>query len=408
MLVNRVQKYTITPNHKSFSECEILCTKSRNLYNYALFIIRQHFFETKKYLPYLQLYYKVRDSFDYRELPDKVSKQTLKLVDKNFKSFFSLLKLKLKGKYNEKVNIPKYLDKNRKYITTYEKDAISKDKKFLSKGLIKLSMTSILLESKIVNKTNIKQVRIVPKYGYYVIEVVYSKKIDTSLFVKPSSKERVCSADVGVNNLLTLTFSDNKQPLIINGKPLKNINQYYNKKLAEFRSKLDKGIYTSKRIEKLNLKRENKINDYLHKVSKLLVNHLVSNNYHTLVVGRNKEWKQDINNGKKNNQNFVMIPYYKLFSMLEYKLLEKGINLVRQEESYTSKCSFLDNESLCKKDSYLGSRITTKLFKSSKGMVINADVNGSYNIMKKYSNAISDCLHEEIEVLSVIPRQLRT
>lgn len=180
-----------------------------------------------------------------------------------------------------------------------------------------------------------------------------------------------------------MTVSSNvTKPFIINGKPLKSINQYWNKERARLQSLLgDKK--TSKRIQSITNKRNNKVKDYLHKSSRKLVDFLVSNNISTLVVGYNEEWKQGVNLGKRNNQSFVFIPYYTLIEQLEYKCRLEGINFILTEESYTSKCSFLDNEEVCKHEKYLGKRIKRGLFKSKEGKLINADLNGSLNILKK-------------------------
>ena len=224
----------------------------------------------------------------------------------------------------------------------------------------------------------IKLVRIVPRYGNYVIEVVY--EIED---VKPKlDNQRYASIDIGVNNLMAVVFNTGDIPLLINGKPLKSINQFFNKQRATLMSYIgDKG--TSKRIEQLTAKRNTKVKDYLHKQTTWLVNHLATLNITTLYVGWNKGIKQDINLGKRNNQNFVALPFLQLISMLAYKLELKGIRLVRHEESYTSKCSFLDLEPVQKHDKYLGSRIKRGLFKSSTGKIINSDINAAYNIMRK-------------------------
>jgi putative transposase len=185
------------------------------------------------------------------------------------------------------------------------------------------------------------------------------------------------------------------KPIILNGKPCKSINQYYNKKIAFFKSILtteNKKIST--RVLNLTLKRDNKIKDYLHKSSRYIVNHLISNQINTLIIGKNKEWKKEINIGKRNNQNFVQLPHSIFISMLEYKCKLLGIRVIITEESYTSKCSFLDNEAICKHSNYLGKKVKRGLFKSFQGKYINADLNGSLNILKKvvpntiYSNGI--------------------
>ena len=387
-----VEKHLIKKGHQFFDECNNLCFLSKNLYNSTLFNIRKHYFESKKYLNLKDSYHLIKNSTDYKNLPAKVSNQVIKLVDKNFKSFFSLLKNK-----EIKNRIPKYLDKNGKFITIYEKGAIS-SKSFKKVGSIKLSKTNIEFHTKVNDFKSIDQVRIVPRLGYYVIEVVYTIP-DKQLKI---DNKKYGSIDIGLNNLATVTFNDGNKPLIFNGRPLKSINQYFNKKKSDIQSKLEKvnKVKKSKRINKLNLKRTNKINDYLHKTSKKLVNHLVSNGINTLIIGKNNNWKQDINIGRVNNQNFVQIPHYKFIEMLKYKCKIEGINVILQEESYTSKCSFLDNEDVKKHQNYLGKRIKRGLFKTSTDKLINADVNGSYNIMKK---AIPNLFKDGIEGLSVNP-----
>jgi putative transposase len=195
---------------------------------------------------------------------------------------------------------------------------------------------------------------------------------------------RYCSIDLGINNLATIG-SNVIKPVIINGKPLKSINQYYNKKLSEYKSKLDtiNKQKTSKRIQRLTKKRNNKINDYLHKSSRYIINHLVSNHINTLIIGKNDGWKQEVNIGDRTNQNFVNIPHSKFIDIINYKCKLVGINTIVNEESYTSKCSFLDDEEICKHLTYCGNRIKRGLFKSKHNKLINADLNGSLNIMKK-------------------------
>ena len=194
--------------------------------------------------------------------------------------------------------------------------------------------------------------------------------------------KRYCSIDLGLNNLATIG-SNVIKPFIINGNPLKSINQYFNKKRSFLQSKLNKGEYTNENLERLYLKRNNKIKDYLHKASRYIINQLVSNNINTLVIGHNKNWKQEINIGKRNNQNFVNIPFNNLIHMLTYKAQLEGIQVIETEESYTSKCSFLDNEEICKHEEYLGKRIKRGLFKAFNGKLINADLNGALNILRK-------------------------
>ena len=362
---------------KTNKELDEVCFKSKNLYNRALYLVRQHYFNTKEYLDYFKLSKILIESkdVDYYSMNTRVSNETLRLLDRNFKSFFSLLKMKKKGSYDKPVKIPKYLDKDGRFIATFNKEAVSKIS--IRKGFIKLSSLSLELPTN-VTESNLVEVRVLPRNNHHIVEVVYKvedieNKIDNN---------RYASVDLGLNNLMTVSSNVTK-PFIINGKPLKSINQYWNKELARLKSQLKGNKKTSKRIQSITNKRNNKVLDYLHKSSRKLVNFLVSNNISTIVVGYNKEWKENINLGKRNNQAFVNIPFYTLIKQLEYKCKLEGINFILTEESYTSKCSFLDNEEICKHEKYLGERIKRGLFKSKEGKLINADLNGSLNILKK-------------------------
>lgn len=378
----------IIKNLELFNELDNMCFLSKNLYNKGLYIVRQHFFNTEKYLNYnaLENILKKSNDVDYYALPTKVSQQILMVLDNNFKSFFKLLEKKKKGLYNEKVKIPKYLDKDSRNLLIFTSQAISK--KFIKNGIIKLSNVKSTIKTKV--KT-IKQVRIIHKGNHIVVEVLYEKQSKDIV-----TNNRYAAIDLGLNNLATISSNVTK-PFIVNGKPLKSINQYYNKTKSNLQSKLKNNEKSNKRISSLNLKRNNKINDYLHKSSTFIVNYLVSNNISMLIVGHNKEWKQNIKIGKKNNQNFVSIPHSRFKELLKYKCELEGIKYIEIEESYTSKCSFLDNEEICKHTSYKGKRVKRGLFKSNDGTLINADVNGSLNILKK---VVGNFNYDPIEVCS--------
>ena len=278
-----------------------------------MYAVRQHYFKTKEYLNYGQVNkeFTHQNQPDYRALPAKVSKWVQKLVEQDFKSFFALLKKKQQGKYEKPVRITKYADKvkGRKKLH-YEKGAVS----FIKEGYVKLSQTEIEIKTKL-SKDSIRYVEIVPDLRGFKIIIGYQKECRMK-----EDNGKYAGIDLGLNNLATVT-SNVRKPFIINGKPCKSINQ--------------KGIYK---------KRKNKIKDYLHKASTCVVNQLVSNNINTLIVGYNKEWKQDIIMGKRNNQNFSEVPFYLFKEMLLYKCKLYGITMVEQEEPYTSKCSFLDYE----------------------------------------------------------------
>lgn len=370
-----VEQHIIKKNDDRYKILDEVCFKSKNLYNAALYEIRQHFFNTKQFLNWFSIdkMFKEKKQDDYYSLPCKVSQQTLKLLNQNFKSFFSLLK---KKNYTKKKSIPKYLDKSKgRFVTVYTNQAISK--KELRNGIIQLSGTDFKIKTK-VDGNSINQVRIVPKNSYYKVDVIYEVEEIEEL----EDNEKYAAIDLGVNNLATVSFNESK-PFIINGKPLKSINQFYNKRKAELQSKLSGNRKTSNKINSITRKRNNKIKNYLHKASRCIVNHLVSNNVNTLIIGKNDNWKQETNIGKKNNQNFVSIPHSQFVEMISYKCKLVGMAVMMTEESYTSKCSFIDNEEMKHHEDYKGKRIKRGLFRTNEGKLINADLNGSLNIMRK-------------------------
>ena len=368
------ERHFIKKSNSLYAELDKMCFLSKNLYNQALYRIRQHYFNTKEYLNYYsnvkQLTKEKRS--DYIALPAKVAQWVVKQVDQNFRSFFASLKSK---KVNHKVSIPKYLEKNSRYMLTFTNQAISV--KELKLGYLKLSGCSSRI--KLIH-TDVRHVRVIPRNRLFVVEVIYN--IDEK---RCSNNGNYVGIDIGLNNLATVGGNKIK-PVLINGRPLKSTNQFYNKELARLKSRQDtcknKNVNSSK-IRKLTQKRNNKIKDYLHKASRKLVNHLVSNSVSKIVIGHNKNWKQDINLGKSNNQKFVQIPFNMFIHMVTYKAQLEGIEVIVREESYTSKCSFLDNEEICKHETYKGKRIKRGIFRSYDGRLINADLNGALNILRK-------------------------
>lgn len=368
----RVETHQVKPGNKDYSELKRLCFLSKNLYNSTLYAVRQHFFNHKKYLNYYEVnaQFTHGDQSDYRALPAKVAKQTQMLVDQNFKSFFALRKNE-----DAKPKIPGYLPKNGYQTVHYNRQALS-----FKTGKIRLSKTNIYISSKIP-KEKVKFVRVVPRGNHIRLEVGY----ETESVPVREFNGRFAAIDPGLNNLFTLVSNVDK-PRIFNGRPLKSINQFYNKRKSNLQSVLEVRNKTkhSHKLETLSRIRENKINDYLHKTTRMLVNYLVSNDITLLVVGRNVGWKQGINLGKRNNQNFVQVPIAYAISMLRYKAEAVGIKVVEVEESYTSKCSFFDQESIEHHDVYLGKRKHRGLFVDYQDREWNADVNGAMNIARKY------------------------
>lgn len=374
-----VEQHIVKRNSPFYGELSEALWKSKNLYNATMYAVRQHYFNNKEYLPYCKVQKQFQDAHqsDYEALPRKVSQQTMRMVDRNFKSFFKALK---SPKVN-KARLPRYLKKDGKYLLTYTSQAVSA-KELKLNNVIVPSGLNVAIPTKVMFE-QLNHVRIVPRLDYIVVEVIYTTQEETL----KTDNGNYAAIDLGIDNLATLTSNiDGLQPLIVSGKRLKSVNHYYNKKLSKAKSLLDrrnKGQKTSRKLRKFTLKRNNKVKDYLHKASKAVVNHLVSNRINTLIVGKNDRWKQDTKLGRRNNQNFVQIPFNVFISMLSYKCKLKGIILILQEESYTSKCSFLDGEGICKHNVYMGRRIHRGLFKTANGECVNADVNGSLNILRK-------------------------
>ena len=397
------ERHLISSSHPYFSECDHLTFLGKNLYNATLFYQRASFFKKD-----FQNYYAVNRAFthdnqeDYRALPAKVSKQVQMLVDKSFKSYFALVKKKVKGDYNSPVRIPRYLHKTKGRCTLpYPKDALSLKKE----GIVKFSKTGIEIPTKI-EKEKIQGARIVPKGNHFVIEILY-KKVKKPLI--SGAIQKVAFIDPGLNNLMIVT-SNVFAPLLYSGKNLKSMNRLANKKIAQVKSSLSKrGLYSSPLLVSIYNKRSRRITDALHKLSSHLVNQFVSYKIDTVVFGHNLGQKQDIKLGSVTNQNFVQLPFYQLISLLKYKCELQGIRFITTEESYTSKCSFLDLEPVSKQKEYLGRRIKRGLFQTKEGLQINADVNGSLNIGRKYLTKLglyTEQLHHELASCMANPKRI--
>ena len=398
------ERHIVKHDNPLFSECDNLAFLAKNLYNSTLYYQRQSLFNSD-----FQNYYAVNREFthtnqsDYRALPAKVSKMVQRLVDKNFKSYFALVKKKKTEVYSPKVKLPKYLDKTEGRCTVpYPKDALS----LKVDGYVKLSKTSIMIKTS-VPKEDIQGARIVPKGNHYVIEILYRV---VSKLLRSELPKRVAFIDPGLNNLMTVT-SNCFNPILVNGRPLKAINQLANKEIAKLKSKLSvQDLYMSPLLQSVYNKRARRITDMLHRITTQLVNHLDSYNIDTVIFGHNVGQKQDINLGKVTNQNFVQIPFTQLIAQLQYKCQLRGIKFILTEESHTSKCSFLDKESVEHHEKYKGKRVKRGLFKTSKGILINADVNGSLNIGRKYLIKLglyTDELHQSLIQFMVNPKVVK-
>jgi putative transposase len=372
-----VEQHVIKQTDTRYQAIDQAAFASKNLYNSANYVIRQAFIHEGIYLCYEEMHACMKAHPAYKALPRKVSQQVLRLLHKNWVSFFKAIEAWKAdpSQFLGRPCLPKYKDKQHgRNILVYTIQAMSKPA--LACGMIIPSGLPITIETR---QASVDQVRIVPKAGYYVVEVVYEQApiqaaVDPALYA---------GIDIGIDNLATLT--SNKVgfvPRIVNGRPVKSINQYYNKRKADLQSKLKDTRFTA-RMERLTNKRTRRIDHYLHTASRRIIDLLVAEGIGTLVIGKNPNWKQEVNLGKRTNQQFVCIPHARFIDMLTYKAKLVGISVILEEESHTSKCSFLDLEPIGHQECYVGKRVKRGLFRASTGQHINADVNGSYNIIRK-------------------------
>lgn len=373
-----------------------LCQLSNNLYNVALYNIRQYFFSQKLFLNYESNYHECKDNENYVMLQAGVAQQTLKIADRSFKSFFNLLKKCKTGDYRyHDVKIPHYRKKGGYFNLILSTNAISvKDGYFklpISREYRKAhpDMEDILIPyPDRLNNAELKEVRICPYDNgrYFKIQYVYHWYKEETL-VNP---DNIMAIDLGVENLATCT-SNVETPFIMDGRKLKSINQYWNKEKARLQSiAMKQGQRNTHRINRITVKRNNQVKDIIKKSARYIINNCIEHQIGTLIVGYNKDFKRSVNIGKVNNQNFVQIPLGDFRQQLEFLCWTYGIEYIEQEESYTSKSSFIDNDILPEykaEQPYLGKfsgkRIHRGLYKSADGIIVNADVNGSANIGRK-------------------------
>ena len=372
---------------------------SARLYNVGLYSVRQYYFNNNAYLNYVKNYHECKNNENYKLLLSDTSQQILRIVDRNFKSFFGLLKLKSQGKYSEKIRIPHYKKENELMNITVQGRSAR-----VRKGYVIIGLSKAFREKhnppfkelkfklpKNITVDKLQEVRILPIYNgmEFDIEFVYKKEFE------PISvdKSNYLSIDMGLDNFATCFDSNDGSSFIIDGRYIKSINRHYNKQKAYYQSILDRqNIKVSKKMLNLSRKRYNKINNYFNLVVKYITDYAISKNIGSIVIGDFSDIKRNINIGKKNNQNFVNIPYGIFKRKLQSKCEQLGIEYHLQEERYTSKCSFLDNEPIKKHDTYKGKRVKRGLFRTSQGYLINADTNGSANILVKFLTSNSQHL----------------
>ena len=377
---------------KEFRNLKYLSHIAKNLTNEAIYNIRQYYFNKKKYLSYNENYKMLKNSENYKKLNSNMAQQILKEVDGSFKSFFGLLKLAKNGQYdNKKIKLPKYLDKD-SFTTLVIGFVRLKDDILIvpysnsfkkTHQEVKIKLPPVLKDKKI------KEIRIIPKQHSRYFEIQYIYKVEE--VQRELNKENVLGIDLGIDNLCTCVTNAGAS-FIIDGRKLKSINQYYNKINAKLQSIKDKQKIerTTLRQKRITRKRNNRINDYLSKAARTIVNYCLNNDIGKLVLGYNEDFQRNSNIGSINNQNFVNIPYGKLRDKLIYLSKLYGIEFKLQEESYTSKASFFDGDEIPIYDKenlqeyvFRGKRIKRGLYQTSKGYQLNADCNGALNILRK-------------------------
>ena len=384
--MNLTEKEIIYSTDERFDLIKHLCHLSKNLYNAALYDVRQYYFETKSYRTWQSqkpIFTKTKNP-DFYALQSCVAGEVLMQVGRQFISFFN-------NKSNKKKRIPKYKDKNGFNVITFPERTISRNIKFdEDRQLYTYTLCKRSYNLKIQStKSNVKMIKFVYDEINDLIKCFKIYEVEQPELKKDNS--RYFSIDPGLNNIVSIYNNIGIRPLLYNGRPIKSINQYYNKINAKLHSELPTNVKSSKRLKQLSLKRNNKIDYEMHKISTHIINEAVKNNISKIFIGNNIGWKDGIKIGRKNNQNFVNIPHTKLFNQLLYKGLLNGIEVIFKEESYTSKASFFDKDYLPKygdsdAHKFSGRRIKRGLYRDSKGNIWNADLNGAANIMRKCSD----------------------
>ena len=395
MKVNRVEQQIIRKNNPIYNVVDQYCFYSKNVYNQANYIIRQEFINNNNKISAYDVQKLMQPMNCYKECGSQAAQKTIQLVDKMWKSYFKAIKdwKKNPSKYLGMPKLPKYLPKDGRQVFMLKNIQCS-----LNSGQFRIAFKPFggyTVNTHAVGK--LMQCRFVPKTDYYVMEIVYEIEVPDVV----EERIRICSIDLGTENLVTMVNNVGLQPIVIKGGAIKSANQFYNKRKAEMQSQLKKetGRDWSKNLQKLTDKRYEKIKYLMHCASKKVANYCVENKIDTLIIGLNKKWKQE----NENKQNFTYIPFDMLISQIQSKCEEYGIEVVMTEEAYTSGTSFLDKEQPIKENYNKERRVYRGLFVANNGRTINADVNGAYQIMKK---VVPDVFNEGIEGVGSHPIRL--
>ena len=405
LTVKQQTKHLSKEDYKSIKE---LCHIAKNLTNEAIYNVRQYYFTEDKFLKYEKNYTLLKSSPNYKELNSNIAQQILKEVDGSFKSFFGLIKLAKQGKYSFKdCKLPRYLPKDGYTTLVIGFVRLNGNKLILpfsnnfkkTHKVVEITIPPVLLDKKV------KEIRILPKANarYFEIQYIY----ETECIQRNLNTQNALALDLGVNNLVTAVSSTGKS-FIVDGRKLKSINQWFNKENARLQSIKDKQHFGKKptsRQKAIARDCNNKVNDYMNKAARMIIDYCINNDIGTLIAGYNVTFQRNSHIGKQNNQNFVNIPYGRLRDKLAYMCELNGITYVEQEESYTSKASFWDKDNIPvynndnpKEYEFSGNRVHRGLYETANGKTFNADINGALNIMRKSSVVDMNILYGRGEV----------
>ena len=405
LTVKQQIKHLSKEDYKSIKE---LCHIAKNLTNEAIYNVRQYYFTEDKFLKYEKNYTLLKSSPNYKELNSNMAQQILKEVDGSFKSFFGLIKLAKQGKYSFKdCKLPRYLPKDGYTTLVIGFVRLNGNKLILpfsnnfkkTHKVVEITIPPVLLDKKV------KEIRILPKANarYFEIQYIY----ETECIQRNLNTQNALALDLDVNNLVTAVSSTSKS-FIVDGKRLKSINQWFNKENACLQSIKDKQRFGKKptnRQKAIARDCNNKVNDYMNKAARMIIDYCINNDIGTLIAGYNVTFQRNSHIGKQNNQNFVNIPYGRLRDKLAYMCELNGITYVEQEESYTSKASFWDKDNIPvynndnpKEYEFSGNRVHRGLYETANGKTFNADINGALNIMRKSSVVDMNILYGRGEV----------
>lgn len=386
---------------RQYESLRTMCRISNNLYNQGLYQTRQHFFTQHALLTYESNYWICKTDENYRLLQASVAQQTLKTVAASFRSFFALRNKCRRDEYRWRdARIPHYREKGGLYPLIVSTNALS-----IHNGRFRMPVSRLFRQThkdyedifipfpvRLEGKT-IKEVRILPvaKGRCFKIQYVYEDQQD----LKPLDKNRAMGIDIGVDNLAACVTDETS--FIIDGRKLKSINRLWNKRVAMLQSRLNQQ-HTSKQILALTDKRNRRVHDYMLKAARRIIDYCLSEHVGCLIVGVNTGWKQGTRIGHVNTQNFTQIPFGQLRDQLSYLSWKYGIEYIEQEESYTSKASYLDNDRMpvfgrgetSDDIPFSGKRIKRGLYRTKNGTLVNADVNGAANIARKGKQKLGD------------------